>query len=92
MLKWVCCRTECRLRSHQMLSGRARTWFPARGLTASHPLGALCRTGDKTDCGYRGRAGAVFYAGLVTGSGNGASRTKPMTQVISSTRTWACAL
>jgi hypothetical protein len=40
----------------------------------------------------QGEGGAVFYSGLATGRGNGASRTKPMTQVISSTRTWACAL
>ena len=39
-----------------------------------------------------GPPGAGSYSGLATGRGNGASRTKPMTQVISSTRTWACAL
>jgi putative SOS response-associated peptidase YedK len=28
MLEWVfCCRTECRLRSHPLLSGRARSGF-----------------------------------------------------------------
>ena len=27
LLKWVCCRTECRLRSHPLLSGRARSGF-----------------------------------------------------------------
>jgi hypothetical protein len=40
----------------------------------------------------RAGQGAAFYSDLVNGSGKGASRTKPMTQVISSTRMWACAL